>query len=200
MVKFSSTLFIIYFSGRCLSLWMKLIIYSHMGERWMRNMYFPPSKCAYSVWRGGIITCITNRMFTDIVYRKYFLWVQLAASFSHLNLLHHLFAKWADLCRDTYSDILGSTVLAAHSVECTRTLFNVTAQVRLKRGQHNAQRVSWKWLCYANWFCVKCSYTWESCLAFFTFHADYLYPAPILSLTCSSLVPPVLPVEDWNWK
>lgn len=33
MVKFSSTLFIMYFSGRCLSLWTKLIMYSHIGER-----------------------------------------------------------------------------------------------------------------------------------------------------------------------
>lgn len=49
MVKFSSTLFIMYFSGRCLSLWIKLIMYSHIGERWMRNTYFPPSICAYSV-------------------------------------------------------------------------------------------------------------------------------------------------------
>ena len=50
MVKFSSTLFIMYFSGRCLSLWMKLIMYSHMGERWIRYRYLPPSIRAYSVW------------------------------------------------------------------------------------------------------------------------------------------------------
>lgn len=37
IVKFSSTLFIMYFSGRCLSLWIKLIMYSHNGERWIRN-------------------------------------------------------------------------------------------------------------------------------------------------------------------
>ncbi len=49
MVKFSKTLFIMYFSGRCLSLWMKLIIYSHMGERWIRYKHFPPSTRAYSV-------------------------------------------------------------------------------------------------------------------------------------------------------
>lgn len=36
IVKFSSTLFIIYFSGRCFSLWMKLIMYSHMGDRLIR--------------------------------------------------------------------------------------------------------------------------------------------------------------------
>ena len=36
MVKFSSTLFIMYFSGRCFSLWMKLTMYSHSGDRWMR--------------------------------------------------------------------------------------------------------------------------------------------------------------------
>lgn len=36
MVKFSSTLFIMYFSGRCFSLWMKLIMYSQSGDRWMR--------------------------------------------------------------------------------------------------------------------------------------------------------------------
>jgi hypothetical protein len=36
MVKFSSTLFIMYFSGRRLSLWMKLTMYSQSGDRWMR--------------------------------------------------------------------------------------------------------------------------------------------------------------------
>lgn len=36
MVKFSRTLFIMYFSGRCFSLWMKLIMYSQSGDRWMR--------------------------------------------------------------------------------------------------------------------------------------------------------------------
>ena len=41
MVKFSRTLFIMYFSGRCFSLWMKLIMYSHIGERWMRYTYRP---------------------------------------------------------------------------------------------------------------------------------------------------------------
>lgn len=35
IVKFSRTLFIMYFSGKCLSLWIKLIMYSHMGERWI---------------------------------------------------------------------------------------------------------------------------------------------------------------------
>ena len=51
IVKFSSTLFIMYFSGRCLSLWMKLIMYSHMGERWILYTHFPPSMRAYSVWK-----------------------------------------------------------------------------------------------------------------------------------------------------
>lgn len=49
MVKFSRTLFIMYFSGRCFSLWMKLIMYSHMGERWMRYTKRPFSSLAYSV-------------------------------------------------------------------------------------------------------------------------------------------------------
>lgn len=56
MVKFSRTLFIMYFSGRCFSLWMKLIMYSHMGERWMRYTKRPFSSLAYSVCgrpRGG---------------------------------------------------------------------------------------------------------------------------------------------------
>ena len=52
MVKFSRTLFIMYFSGRCFSLWMKLIMYSHMGERWMRYTKRPFSSLAYSVCRG----------------------------------------------------------------------------------------------------------------------------------------------------
>lgn len=49
MVKFSKTLFIMYFSGKCLSLWIKLIMYSHIGERWIRYTHFPPSTLAYSV-------------------------------------------------------------------------------------------------------------------------------------------------------
>lgn len=53
MVKFSSTLFIMYFSGRCFSLWMKLIMYSHMGERWMRYTKRPFSRRAYSVCGVG---------------------------------------------------------------------------------------------------------------------------------------------------
>lgn len=58
-MKFSRTLFIMYFSGRCLSLWIKLIMYSHMGERWMRYTKRPFSSLAYSVcgsrrgWAGG---------------------------------------------------------------------------------------------------------------------------------------------------
>lgn len=52
MVKFSKTLFIIYFSGRCLSLWMKLIIYSHIGERFIRYTNRPFSNLAYSVCKG----------------------------------------------------------------------------------------------------------------------------------------------------
>ena len=39
MVKFSNTLFIMYFSGRCFNLWIKLIIYSHIGERWILYTY-----------------------------------------------------------------------------------------------------------------------------------------------------------------
>jgi len=49
IVKFSSTLFIIYFSGRCFSLWMKLIMYSHMGDRLIRYTKRPFSNRAYSV-------------------------------------------------------------------------------------------------------------------------------------------------------
>ena len=36
MVKFSSTLFIMYRSGRCFSRWMKLTMQSHIGERLIR--------------------------------------------------------------------------------------------------------------------------------------------------------------------
>lgn len=59
IVKFSNTLFIIYFSGKCLSLWMKLIIYSHMGDRWMRYTNRPFSKRAYSVSTFST-TCLPN--------------------------------------------------------------------------------------------------------------------------------------------
>lgn len=140
MVKFSSTLFIMYFSGRCLSLWMKLIIYSHMGERWMRNTYFPPSICAYSVWIGKIQTP------TSQLHHVILGWLFLekkqqqknkqtrggGGSSSHLNFLYHLFAKGADLCRDTDGDVFCSTVLAANTIEHTWTLLNVAAQIRLK--------------------------------------------------------------------
>lgn len=51
MVKFSRTLFIMYFSGRCFSLWMKLIIYSHIGDRWIRYTHLPFSIRANSVCR-----------------------------------------------------------------------------------------------------------------------------------------------------
>lgn len=49
MVKFSRTLFIMYFSGKCFSLWMKLIIYSHIGERFILYTNRPFSNLAYSV-------------------------------------------------------------------------------------------------------------------------------------------------------
>lgn len=52
IVKFSKTLFIIYFSGKCLSLWMKFIIYSHIGERFIRYTNRPFSNLAYSVCEG----------------------------------------------------------------------------------------------------------------------------------------------------
>ena len=55
---------------------------------------------------------------------------------SHLNLLYNLFAKGADLRRDTDGDVLCSAVLAAHSIEHARTLLNVAAQVRLKKGKY----------------------------------------------------------------
>lgn len=49
MVKFSRTLFIMYFSGRCFSLWMKLIIYSHIGDRFILYTYRPFSYRGNSV-------------------------------------------------------------------------------------------------------------------------------------------------------
>ena len=51
MVKFSSTLFIMYRSGRCFSRWMKLTMQSHIGERLIRLTNRPLSNLAYSVWR-----------------------------------------------------------------------------------------------------------------------------------------------------
>jgi hypothetical protein len=43
MVKFSRTLFIMYFSGRCFSFRMKLIMYSHIGDRCSLYRNRPPS-------------------------------------------------------------------------------------------------------------------------------------------------------------
>lgn len=54
-------------------------------------------------------------------------------AFSHLHLLHDLFAKGADFCRNTDGDVFRSTVLAAHSVERTGALLNVATQVGLKK-------------------------------------------------------------------
>lgn len=50
---------------------------------------------------------------------------------SHLNLLHNLFPKRADLCGDADGNVFSSTVLAAHSVENTRALLKVDAQICL---------------------------------------------------------------------
>lgn len=54
---------------------------------------------------------------------------------THLNFLDHLFAKGADLRRDTNGDVFCSAVLAAHAIENTGALLGVTAQVRLTQGQ-----------------------------------------------------------------
>ena len=51
IVKFSSTLFIMYFSGKCFSLCIKLIIYSHMGDLCKRYTNLPFSNRAYSVYK-----------------------------------------------------------------------------------------------------------------------------------------------------
>ena len=55
IVKFSSTLFIMYFSGKHLSLWTKLIMYSHMGDRRMQYKKRPFSKRGYSVWKKAVV-------------------------------------------------------------------------------------------------------------------------------------------------
>ena len=49
IVKFSKTLFIIYFSGRCFNLCIKLIMYSHIGDRAILYKNLPFCKVAYSV-------------------------------------------------------------------------------------------------------------------------------------------------------
>lgn len=58
-VKFSSTLFIIYCSGRCFSFCMKLIMYSHIGDRWMRYTKREFSSREYSVSTFST-TCLPN--------------------------------------------------------------------------------------------------------------------------------------------
>lgn len=71
IVKFSKTLFIIYFSGKCLSLWMKLIIYSHIGERFIRYTNRPFSNLAYSVCEGkkdlSIFTLLTSKYMKKVL-------------------------------------------------------------------------------------------------------------------------------------
>lgn len=59
MVKFSKTLFIMYFSGRCFSLCMKLIMYSHMGDRCILYTNRPFSSRGYSVSTFST-TCLPN--------------------------------------------------------------------------------------------------------------------------------------------
>jgi hypothetical protein len=48
-LKFSSTLFFMFLSGNCRSLFMNVTMYSHMGEFSKRNTYRPLSYCACSV-------------------------------------------------------------------------------------------------------------------------------------------------------
>lgn len=59
MVKFSNTLFIMYFSGRCFNLCMKLIMYSHIGDRCIRYTNRPFSSRGYSVSTFST-TCLPN--------------------------------------------------------------------------------------------------------------------------------------------
>lgn len=59
IVKFSRTEFIMYFSGKCFSLSMKLIMYSHIGDRSIRQTKRPFSQRGYSVSTFST-TCLPN--------------------------------------------------------------------------------------------------------------------------------------------
>lgn len=95
IVKFSSTLFIMYFSGRCFSLWMKLIMYSHMGERWILYTNRPFSKRAYSV----------STFSTTCLPKEQTLVEHVMVMFSGLSYLQGK-KKWG--CNDNSKKTLGS--------------------------------------------------------------------------------------------
>lgn len=136
-----------YFSGRCLSLWMKLIIYSHMGERWIRYKHFPPSTLGYSVCNLKKKNLVVKIICTFWCWRKeWIVWAERA----HLHFLHHLFAEWADFGWDGDGHVLSAAVLTADTVERARPVLNATViQIRLRNEQRNKLRavssiVHWK--------------------------------------------------------
>lgn len=127
MVKFSRTLFIMYFSGRCLSLWMKLIIYSHMGERWMRYKHFPPSTRANSV-------CKSKQAFFKREALALFSHFSGVGDHTHLHFFHHLLPEGAHFGWDGDGHVLWAAVLTADSVEGARSILDATViQIRLRK-------------------------------------------------------------------
>ena len=57
IVKFSSTLFIMYFSGKCFSFKMKLIMYSHIGDLCSLYRNLPPSNLKQMLFNN----CFKNK-------------------------------------------------------------------------------------------------------------------------------------------
>ena len=123
-----------YFSGRCFSLWMKLIMYSHMGERWMRYTKRPFSSLAYSVCgepRGGRHSAgpLPAPRHPPQALRAP---PSRSRAPTHLHLLHHLLAEGAHLGGDADGHALGRAVLGADPVEGSRALLDGAVEVRLE--------------------------------------------------------------------
>lgn len=132
IVKFSRTLFIMYFSGKCLSLWIKLIMYSHMGERWILYTYFPPSRRAYSVYKTH--THSPGRcLLAKVVSRTWFFkWAKCKFHSSYLYFFDNLLAKRADFGWNGDCHVLVAAVLAADAVERAGAVLHAAAvQIRL---------------------------------------------------------------------
>ena len=109
-VKFSRTEFIIYFSGRSFSLWIKFFMYSHISLRDNLYMYRPdveeevdPVDELDEDDRGPMnfgksITCEGNSCQSLVLLFSYKMENRQSGqkSWTHLNLLNDLFTEWAN--------------------------------------------------------------------------------------------------------
>lgn len=141
MVKFSRTLFIMYFSGRCFSLWMKLIIYSHMGDRWIRYTHLPFSIRANSVCRKTCRDLVKLSMLNLRTPTQNGLSVRSPQRNhgTHLHLFNNLFSKGAHFSGDCDGHVFSTAILTAYTIKSTRTILYSAVQIRLEQSKRFMQ-------------------------------------------------------------